>query len=106
MSHFANPRHNLYVGWVIGHAYRHGLHAVPVMDEDGNYTDRFAIDVGGQPLTLIVPEPPDDWELTGFDDVTCPACGAKAQLQVRGWWETSHGTDCTWLADPESEPYS
>lgn len=105
-SNFANVRHNLYVGWVIGFAHRAGLKVIPMYDEGGNYTDRFVIDMNGRAITLVVPEPPDDWELTGFPDPECPGCGAKPALQIRGWWESSHDPECTWLNDPEAEPYS
>ena len=58
---FKSDRHALYVGMVIGSAMRHGVPARPVLDEDGNYTDRIMIEQLG--IELIVPEPPDDWTI-------------------------------------------
>ena len=34
----------------------------------------------------------------------CPGCGAVAIKPVG--WLTSHDRDCTWLNDPDAEPYS
>jgi hypothetical protein len=39
-----SERHALYIGMVIGIAMRNGVHARPVVDEDGNYTDRIMIE--------------------------------------------------------------
>jgi len=65
------PRHALYAGWVVGQALAAGLDVRPILDDDGNYTDRFALDVdrfdrgesvGSVVLTVVVPPPPDEWE--------------------------------------------
>jgi hypothetical protein len=34
----------------------------------------------------------------------CPGCGAVAELNGP-FWETAHVIGCTWMADPDSEPY-
>ncbi len=34
----------------------------------------------------------------------CPGCGAIAVL-LGPVWETRHELDCTWMADPDAEPY-
>jgi len=34
----------------------------------------------------------------------CPGCGAIAELNGPVW-ETRHELDCTWMADPDAEPY-
>jgi len=57
-------RHALYVGWILGTALRNGVLARPVVDANDDYTDRLAIDlVDGTTIYVVVPEPPDDWEL-------------------------------------------
>jgi len=61
--HFVDERHNLYVGWVLGIALNHGLHATPVLDEHENYTDRIAVALGESMITVVVPPPPEDWPL-------------------------------------------
>ena len=80
MSNFVSDRHALYVGWVMGIAVRNNLNVRPILDPDGNYTDSFTIELPNfgpmvqspylplqpQPqvtLTVIIPPPPDDWEL-------------------------------------------
>jgi len=65
---FISDRHALFVGWVLGIAVRNGVPASPVFDDDGNYTDRINIRIGDTAaervtLTVVVPEPPDDWKL-------------------------------------------
>lgn len=65
MSNFADDRHALYVGWVLGIAAKHHLAFEPEADGEGNYTDRLLYGVRpGLTLTLVVPPPPDDWEVT------------------------------------------
>lgn len=61
MSHFVDDRHNLYVGWVMGIAARHGFMPEPVRDEAGNYTDRITLPIGDHEITVVVPPPPADW---------------------------------------------
>ena len=64
---FVDDRHALYVGWVLGCAMRAGVDARPVVDDDGNYTDRLVIELPDQAepvaytITVVVPPPPDDW---------------------------------------------
>ena len=60
-GNFRSERHALYRGWVAGMAAKHGMKATPEVDGDGNYTDRLLIDSPTLRVTLIVPEPPDDW---------------------------------------------
>lgn len=65
---FLDERHVLYVGWVVGIAWKNGLNAEPVRDEAGNYTDRITIrfdqDSGGiTVVTVVVPPPPDSWKI-------------------------------------------
>ena len=63
---FVSERHALYVGWVLGVGMRHGIPLVPVVDFDGNYTDRVTYTTpGNSVITFIVPPPPEDWS---FDD--------------------------------------
>ncbi len=69
MIGFANQRHALYAGWVIGEMWRSGVLAVPIFDGDSNWTPRFALTtrpIIGWPVTveLAIPEPADDWEMT------------------------------------------
>jgi hypothetical protein len=61
---FVDDRHALYVGWCAGIAMRHGLKVRPVMDGD-DYTDRLSIVLTDElSLEVIVPYPPDEWEMT------------------------------------------
>ena len=63
-GNYANPRHCLYVGWVVGHAMKHGIPAVPVLDDQGNYTPIIEVTLDeGVTIQVIVPEPPDGWTL-------------------------------------------
>jgi hypothetical protein len=39
-----------------------GLPANPVIDADGNYTNRIALTVGEETITLLIPPPPDSWK--------------------------------------------
>lgn len=62
-------RHALYVGWVAGIALNSGIRLLPVVDDDGNYTDQLTLPINqGVILTVVVPYPPDDWEIDA--DVT------------------------------------
>lgn len=61
--YFVDDRHALYAGSIIGIAMREGVVAHPVVDDDGNYTDRIWIE--GLGVELVVPEPPADWTLDG-----------------------------------------
>jgi hypothetical protein len=61
-SNFASDTHVLYCGWVMGHMARAGLPFQPVLDDEGNYTNRVEVTtLEGVVVTLIVPPPPDDW---------------------------------------------
>jgi hypothetical protein len=72
---FVDDRHALYAGWVLGVALNNGLDALPVVDADGNATDRITVQlqrpadvfepVVDVTITLVVPPPPDDWRLDG-----------------------------------------
>jgi hypothetical protein len=64
-GYFADDRHSLYVGWVIGVGMRHGIDLRPVVDDEGNYTDHAELRVRDDlTITFVVPPPPDDWSLT------------------------------------------
>jgi len=58
---FANERHALYVGTIIGKAMRLGMSVRPVVDDDGNYMPR--IYIGSLDIEVIVPPPDEDWTL-------------------------------------------
>ena len=64
-SNFTSDRHVLYAGWVMGQMLRSGLPFEPVLDPEGNYTNRVTVGPpqGGQRITLVIPPPPDDWDL-------------------------------------------
>jgi hypothetical protein len=64
-GNFIDQRHCLYVGWVLGIASKHGFDLRPLADDEGNWTDRIEISMKpyAGPLTLIIPYPPDDWEI-------------------------------------------
>lgn len=65
VRHFADDRHAIYVGWVLGSLIRTSSQVRPVLDDRGNYTDRIEVRLPGVGYVgLIVPEPPDDWVLT------------------------------------------
>lgn len=66
--YFVDDRHALYAGWVLGIAKRNGVPLEPVVDDDGNYTDRLTAELkdsdwGPVTITLVVPPPPDDWKM-------------------------------------------
>jgi hypothetical protein len=71
VTYFASDRHALFVGWVLGIALRNAVPLEPVIDDAGNYTDRLRLtletgDYTDRPpitITVLVPEPPDDWTL-------------------------------------------
>lgn len=76
-SNFTSDRHTLYAGWVLAQLLRSGLPVTPVRDADGNYTNRVHVHppLGGdpKPVTLMIPPPPDDWDLfngAGITDAT------------------------------------
>lgn len=61
--HFIDDRHAIYVGWVMGIALKNGLEFRPVLDGQHNYTDRISMEVGPARITVVVPYPPDEWQL-------------------------------------------
>jgi hypothetical protein len=63
-GYFADDRHALYAGWIIGLGMKQGVFFKPVVDDDGNYTDRIMLPLGEGEITFVVPPPPDDWSLT------------------------------------------
>lgn len=77
MGYFQDERHALFAGWVLGLAWRNGIAAEPVQDDDGNYTDQLEVRLpfrddgranGGLRwfgVRLVVPPPPDDWQPFG-----------------------------------------
>lgn len=63
-----DDRHALYIGWVLGCAMRAGVGVRPVIDDEGNYTDKLELVLPKGRLgkvdvtvTFIVPPPPEDW---------------------------------------------
>lgn len=67
MAKPVNDEHALLCGMAWGMAMRHGVPMVPIVDEDGIFTDTFelALDEGyggeGSPLSLfLVVKPPED----------------------------------------------
>ena len=85
-SNFTSDLHTLYAGWIIGLALRSGLPVEPVRDTNGNYTNRIRINVapgGNNPpsFTLIIPPPPDGWDLF-HTDITDPMQPAADQPEV------------------------
>lgn len=68
LGNFETDRHALYCGWVMGVAKRHGLPFEAVM-EDGNWTPKLALRVSDDvAITLVIPPPPDEWELVPDQD--------------------------------------
>lgn len=56
------PRHAHYVGWVWGLGLKHGLDIKPMVDDEGDYTDRLVVTFPGErSVTLVVPPPPPEW---------------------------------------------
>jgi hypothetical protein len=61
-------RHAMYAGWVAGRAMKAGLDVIPILTDDGRYTDHFGVvlpEARGPAIRVyvIVPEPPDDWAM-------------------------------------------
>ena len=58
--------HALYTGWVLGLMMKAGLPVEPVIDTDGNYTNRVILDLPtlapGTSVALLIPAPPDGWK--------------------------------------------
>jgi hypothetical protein len=76
-SNFVSDNHTLYAGWVLGEMLRSGLPVEPVLDPNGNYTNRVLIrpPLGGDlppEITLLIPPPPDGWSLFGAKDPPVP----------------------------------
>jgi hypothetical protein len=62
-----DARHALFIGATIGSMLRFGIDCRPVVDADGDYTDGIELllpNLQGATVTVIVPEPSDDWDLT------------------------------------------
>jgi hypothetical protein len=58
-----NDRHAHYVGWVWGIALNNGLDVKPMVNIDGDYTDRLVMTFpSGEIVVLIVPPPPPEWD--------------------------------------------
>jgi hypothetical protein len=64
VSPFVDERHALYVGWIVGLGMRNGVDVRPIVDGEGNYTDRVWVGglAAGIRVELVVPYPPDNWE--------------------------------------------
>ena len=77
-SNFASDTHVLYAGWVMGHMSKADLPFQPVLDDQGNYTNRVTVTTPeGVVITLIIPPPPDDWRFD-FGAVSAPLPFATA----------------------------
>lgn len=73
-GYFQDDRHALYVGWIMGIGMRHGFDFKPVVDAEGNYTDRIIVNLKPYAsITLVIPYPPEDWRITDDD------------IEVQGW---------------------
>lgn len=67
-GYFQDDRHALYVGWIMGIGMRHGFDFKPVVDDDGNFTDRIIVNLKPYAsITLVIPYPPEDWQVTDDD---------------------------------------
>jgi hypothetical protein len=62
---FANERHALYAGWVLGTLIRRGQFVLSMHDENNDYLPlvRFVEDDPAASFVLAIPEPPDEWHL-------------------------------------------
>lgn len=61
---FIDDRHVLYCGWIMGIAAKHSVPLLPVRDDRGNYTPVLRLALNGViSVNVIVPYPPDDWEM-------------------------------------------
>ena len=64
-------RHAQYVGWMCGIARKNGVPLLPVLADDGGYSDQLGLSLfpaGTEQrlkLTVVVPPPPDDWRPEG-----------------------------------------
>jgi hypothetical protein len=64
MSNFASDRHALYCGWVVGQLMKeHGLPVTPMTDDNDDYIPQLLLLIGGEEITLVIPEPSKDWDL-------------------------------------------
>lgn len=68
--YFADDRHALYAGAILGIGMKYGIPLSPVVDDQGNFTDRFtlALEGGAITITLVVPPPPDEWTMASWQD--------------------------------------
>jgi len=65
-SNFTSDRHVLYAGWVLGELMRCLPTVTPIRDTEGNYTNRVTLTLEGDAtITLLIPPPPDDWDILG-----------------------------------------
>lgn len=62
LDNFKNSLHALTAGMLMTHLQRHGLDAMPLIDDDGDFTPRYIIKdehfPGGQVIVTL--EPPDE----------------------------------------------
>lgn len=59
-----SQEHALYAGAVMGLAWKNGIRAEPVVDEDGNYTaELWVILLPSATVRLVIPEPPVNWSI-------------------------------------------
>jgi len=65
VSNFANDRHALFCGWVMGRLVHQGVRVRSCVDEHMNYLPRvhFIEDDPAQCYDLDIPEPSEDWRL-------------------------------------------
>ena len=68
--YFADERHALYAGWIVGIAMSNGIEVEVLADPEGNYTGEIRLGLprllngitqGRDTVTLSVPYPPQDW---------------------------------------------
>ena len=64
LSNFESDAHALYTGWVIGRMIKEEMPVVPRVDEQGDYKPEVDLDIGGYIVTLVIPSPPDEWDMT------------------------------------------
>lgn len=64
-GNFANDRHALYCGWVLGKLQGLDAEVRPVRDAASNYLPRLDLELAsGEVVRLFIPEPSDDWGLS------------------------------------------
>jgi len=64
-SNFVSDNHALYCGQVLGLMMKAGLPFEPVVDDDGDLTNRVTVatSLPNLTITLLIPPPPDGWKM-------------------------------------------